>query len=208
MKIVPYDVDSAAVETSVCEHFAEQPISDHPLVGHYFYRWQALTPLRMSDLLSDRQLRGTRVYSQVFRPVGVTHQIAIVNRRLTPTDNAGYAIMRQGRDFTDEELVLATVIQPVLYALHRAIPRPLPETERQTAARLGLTPAELDILRLLATGMTAVAIGHARRSSPRTVGKHIQNLYTKLGRHDRLQAVTYARSVGLLPATQPTPRER
>lgn len=60
-------------------------------------------------------------------------------------------------------------------------------------------PAEFDVLRLVADGLTAVAIGHIRRTSPRTVRKHLESIYAKLGYHDRLQAVTYARASGLLP---------
>ena len=51
-------------------------------------------------------------------------------------------------------------------------------------------------LRLGAT--TAVAIGHIRRITTRTVRKHLENIYAKLGKHDRLQAVNYAREIGLL----------
>lgn len=196
----PSDVDPAELDRTVREHFAEQEHSDHPLVTHYFYEWHALTPLRMSDLLSDRQLRSTRVYSQVFRPYGVTHQIALVSRRVSPYDNAGYTIMRQGNDFNDEELALAIGLQPILFALHQAIrARSRPDADPAAANRHGLTPAETDVLTLVAAGMTAVAIGHARGTSPRTVRKQLDSIYDKLGRHDRLQATLYARATGILP---------
>jgi DNA-binding CsgD family transcriptional regulator len=55
----------------------------------------------------------------------------------------------------------------------------------------------------MATGMPAQAIGHVERISPRTVRKHLQNIYAKLGHHDRLTAVDHARRLGLLP---PSPR--
>ena len=40
----------------------------------------------------------------------------------------------------------------------------------------------LQLLALVASGMTAQAIGHAERISPRTVRKHLQHVYAKLGR--------------------------
>jgi DNA-binding NarL/FixJ family response regulator len=46
--------------------------------------------------------------------------------------------------------------------------------------------------------MTADAIGRARRVSVRTVRKHLENAYGKLGVHDRLQAVAYCRRIGIL----------
>lgn len=202
-RIIPWDFDSAEVDRNTVEHFSDGQ-SDHPLVVHYFYKWQGLTPLRISDLLSDRELRSTRVYSQVFRPAGVTHQLALVNRRSSLTDNAGYTVCRQGMDFTDDEVELATLLQPLLLAVHQVMaafepsPPPGPVTEPY-----GLTATELDILSLLAAGLTAVAIGHVRRISPRTVRKHLENIYAKLGVHDRLLAVGYARAQHLIPDPMP-----
>lgn len=200
VKIVPYDVDCVAVERSVEDHFAEQPLSDHPLVAHYFYQWRPVTPLRMSDLMSDLEFRGTRVYSQVFKPVGVTHQLALVNRRISGTDNAGYAVMRQGRDFTDDEVALAILVQPVLYAMHQAVSVPPQCDAAEATVSPRLTPSEAEVLRLLAAGMTAAAIAHARCTSTRTVNRHVQSIYDKLGMHDRLQVALYARQTGLVPA--------
>ena len=55
------------------------------------------------------------------------------------------------------------------------------------------------MLRLLAGGLTAGAIGRVLRVREATVRKHLEHAYTKLGRRDRLGAVTEARRVGLLP---------
>jgi DNA-binding NarL/FixJ family response regulator len=62
-----------------------------------------------------------------------------------------------------------------------------------------LTPRELMVLTLLADGHTAVGIAHQLDISPRTVRKHLENLYRKLGTSDRLTSVLRARSAGLLP---------
>ena len=73
------------------------------------------------------------------------------------------------------------------------------DEEREAARdRAGLTARELQLLALVASGMTAQAIGRAERISPRTVRKHLEHVYAKLGRHDRLAAVDYARQLGLL----------
>ena len=61
-----------------------------------------------------------------------------------------------------------------------------------------LTQRELQVLSLVASGMTAVAIGHSLQISPGTVRKHIENSYSKLNIHDRLQAASYCRQAGLL----------
>jgi DNA-binding NarL/FixJ family response regulator len=52
-----------------------------------------------------------------------------------------------------------------------------------------LTPREREVLSLLGEGMKAVAIAHRLGVSPRTVEKHLENVYAKVGVRDRLSAV-------------------
>ncbi len=52
-----------------------------------------------------------------------------------------------------------------------------------------LTARERGVVTLLSEGMTAVAIAHRLGISPRTVHKHLENIYAKLGVRDRLSAV-------------------
>jgi DNA-binding NarL/FixJ family response regulator len=68
----------------------------------------------------------------------------------------------------------------------------------QRAAELGLTPRELTVLALLAEGLTAAAIARRLAISPRTVNKHQENLYRKLGTTDRLTTVILAQDLGLV----------
>jgi signal transduction histidine kinase/DNA-binding CsgD family transcriptional regulator len=55
-----------------------------------------------------------------------------------------------------------------------------------------LTPRELEVLRLLAEGMSNKAIGVALGVSPRTVNFHLDNIFSKLGVASRTEAVIYA----------------
>lgn len=71
----------------------------------------------------------------------------------------------------------------------------------EQAARFGLTSRELAVVRLLAEGLTATAIGRRLGISPRTVTKHQQNLYRKLEVTDRVTAVLRAQACGLLSAS-------
>jgi DNA-binding NarL/FixJ family response regulator len=56
----------------------------------------------------------------------------------------------------------------------------------------------LAVLGLLADGLTARAIGHGLSMSERTVHKHLEHVYRKLGVKDRLNAVRVAGDAGLL----------
>jgi DNA-binding NarL/FixJ family response regulator len=55
-----------------------------------------------------------------------------------------------------------------------------------------LTAREVEVLHLVAQGMTNVAIGHQLSISARTVQGHLANIYGKLGVQSRTEAVTEA----------------
>jgi DNA-binding CsgD family transcriptional regulator len=56
----------------------------------------------------------------------------------------------------------------------------------------GLSRREVEVLRLLAAGQRNQAIAQALFLSPRTVQRHIANLYLKIGAHNRAEATAYA----------------
>jgi DNA-binding NarL/FixJ family response regulator len=55
-----------------------------------------------------------------------------------------------------------------------------------------LTPRETEVLRLLAGGRTSREIAAELSLSIRTVGRHITNIYTKIGARTRADATAYA----------------
>jgi DNA-binding CsgD family transcriptional regulator len=174
----------------------------------YHERPRDMSPRRMSDLIAPRPWRSHPVYAEVFRPLGVLHQITVMVTPVQSASWAGWAFGRLTRDFNDDEALLAGRLQPVLVALNHASryafrrrgsdPADAAAIRDESVERTGLTPRELRVLELLATGLTATAIGHACRISPRTVRKHLQNIYPKLGCHDRLTAVRRAAELGLV----------
>jgi DNA-binding CsgD family transcriptional regulator len=72
----------------------------------------------------------------------------------------------------------------------------------------GLTGRELAVLCLLAEGFTAEAIGRRLACSPRTVSKHLEHNYRKLGVCDRLTAVRLGEAQGLVSRFDPALSER
>jgi HD-GYP domain-containing protein (c-di-GMP phosphodiesterase class II) len=70
---------------------------------------------------------------------------------------------------------------------------------RATAERLaGLTPREIEVLRLIAAGHTAKEAARQLEIAPKTADHHIQNLYTKIGVSTRAGAALYALERGLV----------
>ncbi len=94
------------------------------------------------------------------------------------------ATVREGKLCPDAvEAVLASAGQPA---------------RRETAGRLsGLTPREIEVLRLIAAGRTAKEAARQLDISPKTADNHIQNLYSKIGVTTRAAAALYALERGL-----------
>ena len=63
----------------------------------------------------------------------------------------------------------------------------------------GLTTREVEILRLLARGLSNKEIAEHLVISPKTVGKHIEHIYTKIDASTRATASLFAMQHGLLP---------
>jgi DNA-binding NarL/FixJ family response regulator len=56
----------------------------------------------------------------------------------------------------------------------------------------------VEVLRLLARGLTIKEIAEALVISPKTAGRHTENIYTKIGVSNRARASLYAVSHGLM----------
>ena len=67
-----------------------------------------------------------------------------------------------------------------------------PDVARLTGGEGGLSPRELEVLRLVATGATNKAIAARLVLSERTVDRHVSNIFTKLGVSTRAAATAYA----------------
>ena len=63
---------------------------------------------------------------------------------------------------------------------------------------IGLTPRELEVLRLVADGRTNRQIGSALYISDKTASVHVSNLMAKLGVASRTEAASFAYREGLL----------
>ncbi|MFG2651835.1 response regulator [Streptomyces sp. NPDC048436] len=129
-------------------------------------------------------------------------------------DHYVYAALTAGasgfllKDVTPEHLVAAVrLVQSGDALLAPAITRRLIERfatrEEGEPAALhrdlsGLTPRELEVLRLLATGLSNAELAERLFLSPTTVKTHIGRILSKLELRDRVQAVVLAYETGLI----------
>jgi LuxR family maltose regulon positive regulatory protein len=79
-------------------------------------------------------------------------------------------------------------------------PADAPPTTRAAGTRLAepLSARELDVLPLIADGLTNQEIAVRLYLSLHTVKAHVRNIYAKLGVSSRTQAVARGRTLGLL----------
>lgn len=109
------------------------------------------------------------------------------------------------RGFTSEDLRLAEELLPALRLMLSQVVASSErwlrvQTRRASAREYGLTDRELEVLQLLSHGLLATSMAARLELSPRTVHKHLGNIYEKMGVHDRLVAVSLARERGLVDA--------
>jgi DNA-binding CsgD family transcriptional regulator len=149
---------------------------------------------------------------KVLHEINVEQQLAITYRLRGGLYQA-YVVCRGGSDFTDDDLVVARQIQRALMGLDRQITL-VSQLTKRTGLRqvdVGLTDREFAVLGLVASGSSTRLIAHRLQCSPRTVNKHLEHIYRKLGVGDRVNAVLAASLWGLgatRPASAPKPSHR
>jgi DNA-binding NarL/FixJ family response regulator len=181
------------------------------LIHHPLVRWtdatHAFAPQSSSRVPADirRSARSGEVH-ELLHSVGVDQELSLPIT-LRGSEYLTFSLNRAGaEDFSDEDMITATRIQPLLVAI-RCQAQILGQPAATDAAdSYDITGRELAVLRLLADGRTSGAIGKALGCSARTVEKHLEHLYRKLRVSDRISAVRVAEADGLVTAVLPVPR--
>ncbi|CAL9435422.1 LuxR C-terminal-related transcriptional regulator [Streptomyces sp. MPA0124] len=75
----------------------------------------------------------------------------------------------------------------------------------EQATVVELTGRELDVLRLLAEGLSNRLIARRLEISEKTAKNHLSSIYLKIGATDRIQAALYARHSGLTDPGEAAP---
>jgi DNA-binding NarL/FixJ family response regulator len=90
---------------------------------------------------------------------------------------------------------LLSIEQAIAWALDRAT---TPETDSPKIYPAGLSAREVEILRLVAGGLTNIEVAERLFLSSRTVDWHLSSVYRKLGLRSRTEATRFASDHGLL----------
>ncbi len=99
------------------------------------------------------------------------------------------------KDTTKEEII--TAVREIAEG-RRFLPQAIASRLADRMVRSGLTPRELDVLRLVSRGRSNKEIASAMFISEETVKTHMKSLFQKLGVHDRAEAVAVSLRRGLI----------
>jgi len=148
---------------------------EHPLVRYHAYQG-GRSAQRISDSLPLEKFRRSALYNDYYRRIRIDHAMALpiyVRDGLL----VSFVLNRTRRDFTDRERALLDLMRPHLAKIFRKVD-----------SFGGLTAREAEVLRWVAAGKSDAQIGAILRISARTVQKHLQNVYDKLGVESRTAA--------------------
>ena len=163
--------------------------SEHPLVRHHTVQ-RGRSAHRISDSIPFARFREGGLYSEYYRRIGIDHVVAIpvlVDDELL----VSFVLNRRRRDFSDRECELLDQVGPVLARLYAGLRRSARSALQAPGADAAapLTARERDVVGWLAAGKTDRDIGAILGCSHRTVQKHLQRIYEKLGVETRTAAV-------------------
>ncbi len=140
----------------------------------------------------QRALAAWQAVEAPYEAARVRMLVAQACRRLGDDDTADMELDAAGRVFRDLGAAPALRRLKALRDRRAAAAHP-------TAG--GLTPRELEVLRLLATGKTNRAIATDLVISEKTVARHVANIFTKLDLTSRSAATAYAYEHDLVAST-------
>jgi DNA-binding CsgD family transcriptional regulator len=144
----------------------------------------AAEPLRITDVVSWTRFRRSPFYSAVMRPLGIEHEVKLWLP--APPGHARFFELQRGpgRAFDERDRSFLSLLRPHLASLRS-------RWERRPRVR-SLTERELDVLALVAQGLTNRQISRRLFISPATVRTHLEHIYDKLGVRSRAGAVSAA----------------
>jgi DNA-binding CsgD family transcriptional regulator len=178
-----------------------------------YQRWQQTLDgraYRFSDVTTREDLEATELYREVYAPLGINHQIAFTLPS-EPDRILAIVLHREDRDFSDAERDFCNRARPFLIQAYRnataheeARRQGLPAIEPALEAG-GLTSREAQVMRHVALGGSNRDVGARLGLSERTVQKHLERAFRKLGVATRSEAAARAWEMAGQPAPSSAP---
>ncbi|MEA2449755.1 MAG: hypothetical protein QOG63_1687 [Thermoleophilaceae bacterium] len=141
---------------------------------------------RFSDVATREEVEATRLYREVYEPLGIHHQVAFVLPSASETVLA-IVLHREDRDFSDAECDFLNRARPFLIqtyrnaVAHSNLQRRSLDALEGALVGHGLTAREAEVLRFVALGGSNRDVADRLGVSDRTVQKHLERSFRKLG---------------------------
>ncbi|MDZ5663377.1 LuxR C-terminal-related transcriptional regulator [Nocardioides sp. S-58] len=144
----------------------------HPLANHYA-KTASMDILTPADVCSGTEWRSSMAYSLLRAEFGISEQLVI------PTCGEGadfrcFVLGRAGGRYSDEDRTNAFWVQRMFLAAERRCLGVRPHNGHP------LTECESRVIAMLGKGRTRYSTARALGCSPRTVDKHVENVFRKL----------------------------
>jgi DNA-binding CsgD family transcriptional regulator len=156
-----------------------------------FWRWGHSRPERTGDLAAFRPADtaldrdAAQALQHYFSLLGPRHQITVPLAIRAGITRELMLLRYDGRDFSDREVLLLTLLRPHLTELDA-------EALRRQSVPGQLTPRQHQLLQHVAAGLTNGQISRRMGISEGTVRKHLENIFIALGVTNRTSAAEYA----------------
>ena len=184
------DIDVVAVAGSVAE-VLDQAERHHPDV--------VLIDYELPDgdgVAATRAMKAMRPELKVLMLTSYSNESVLV--AAVEAGCSGYVTKHAGAQVVTNGVRLAALGEAVVSTtmLHEILPR-LARSDRPAGPTV-VSPREVEVLELLADGISTQAIAERLYVSVNTVRNHAQSILTKLGVHSRLEAVSVAVRDGVI----------
>lgn len=183
--------EDALIEPAAVEAYLELR-GHHPVASRLRPERGIPAPIAISQVCAEATFRANPLHRELFRQLGMVDQLLIA----FPRDGGGTVSLAIGRatwGFDARELRMAALLQRVLRTAHGW----QAERERLLAGgpdamggRLArLTPRQAEVMERVLAGRTSQGIAADLGISVRTVEKHLESAYRRLGVRNRAEAV-------------------
>lgn len=140
--------------------------------------------VKVSDVLTPRELERTWLWQEAMQPAGVQHELGL---ELThPPSEVNIVVWSRGpgRDFDDRDRLVLRLLRPHVDAAVRRLSAP------------SLTDRQRHVLRLVRDGYSDGQIARRLGVAESTIGKHLERIYARTGARNRAQVINL--TTGLL----------
>jgi predicted ATPase/class 3 adenylate cyclase/DNA-binding CsgD family transcriptional regulator len=148
-------------------------------------------PVRAVWFMSAAQVLRETIGTPLPSLFQAPHELTIASVRTQLGEQAFDAAWAEGRTMTPEQ-ALAVRGSMTMPTMAQAEPSTVPHATKGATYPDGLTTREVEVLRLVAQGLTDAQVAEQLVISPRTVNWHLTSIYSKLGVSSRSAATRYA----------------